>query len=365
MDFDLTEEQEAVTQLAATILSGRSVHERLSGLDEWFDRDTWIQLADAGLLGIALPEEHGGGGLSFLELHLLLEQVGKAAAPLPAWETLVLGAAPIAMFGDADLRAELLPGVAAGRTVLTAALVEEPRAELLAPAVVAHGAGDDLRLTGTKTAVPAGAIAEYVVVSASRPDGRSVLVVVDLAADGVRVEPQEVVDGSPQTAVHLDGAPVRSVLGEADALAWLLDRARVGVAALQSGICQQALRLAADHTSGREQFGRPIATFQAVAHRVADAFIDAEGIRLTALEAAWRLSEGLEASAAVDTAAWWGADAGHRVLHAVHHVHGGIGVDREYPLHRYFLLQKRLEFCLGGASEHLRSLGAGAASRPA
>ena len=276
-----------------------------------------------------------------------------------------MAAPAIAAHGDAALRETLLPGVITGELVLTAALVEEPRGDLLTPGVVADGPDEDVRLTGTKTAVPCGVLADRFLVSAARPDGRVLVAVVDPSVDGVDVTPQDVIDGSPQGRLDLRDAPVEALLGGAGVLRWLLERGRASLTSVQSGLCQQALRLAADHTSNREQFGRPIATFQAVAHRVADAFIDAEGVRLTSLEAAWRLSEEVDASEAVQVAAWWGAEAGHRVLHAVHHVHGGTGVDQDYPLHRYYRLAKRLEFSLGGASEHLRSLGAALASQPA
>jgi alkylation response protein AidB-like acyl-CoA dehydrogenase len=122
-------------------------------------------------------------------------------------------------------------------------------------------------------------------------------------------------------------------------------------------VCEEALRLTAEYTKTREQFGVPLASFQAVGHRVADAYVDTEAIRLTAWQAAWRIAAGLPAAAAVAVAKFWAAEAGQRVVHAAQHLHGGIGVDRDYPLHRYFLYAKQIELTLGGATHQLRALG--------
>jgi alkylation response protein AidB-like acyl-CoA dehydrogenase len=130
------------------------------------------------------------------------------------------------------------------------------------------------------------------------------------------------------------------------------------------GVCEEALRLTAEYTKTREQFGRVIASFQAVGQRAAEAYIDTEAIRLTAIQAAWRLASGLPAAEEVAVAKFWAADGGQRVVHAAQHLHGGMGVDRDYPLHRYFLWAKQLELTLGGATTQLRHLGALLASEP-
>src|SRR5436305_408 len=242
MDFSLSEEQEATRDLARQILTDRETHEHLKELEaggEGFDRDTWAELAKAGLLGIALPEDAGGSGLGFVALCRLFEEIGRTVAPVPVLPTVVLGALPIAQFGTDAQKQQYLPGVVVGDTVLTAALVE----------------------TGTD-------------------------------------------------ALH------------------------------------------------------PTATFQAVGQRAADAYIDTEAIRLTALQAAWRLEEGLPAATEVAVAKFWAADGGQRVVHAAQHLHGGIGVDRDYPLHRYFLWAKELELTLGGATPQLLKLGEILAAEP-
>ena len=370
MDFSLTEEHEAVRDLAAQILRDATKHERLSQLDDpAFDRHAWRSLAEAGLLGVALPKGAGGSGLGFLGAHLVLEQVGAAAAPVPFWETVVLGALPIAQFGSRQQREEILPRVIAGEAVLTAALAEDGVSDPVAPATTATRTGHGWELQGTKTSVPAGAVADVVLVSASTDDGLVGVWLVPRDTAGVRIEAQDVLTGAPYAQVVLDRVAVDSgaLLGEegGDVLHWMVLHAGAGLASLTAGVCAAALRLSAEYTSQREQFGRPVATFQAVAQRVADAYIDTEAAHLTALQAAWRLTEGLPAANEVHIAKWWAAEAGHRVVHAAHHVHGGVGVDREYPLHRYFAMAKQAEFALGGATTHLLHIGAALAAEPA
>ncbi|MBW3664160.1 MAG: acyl-CoA/acyl-ACP dehydrogenase [Actinobacteria bacterium] len=364
MDFRLDEAQETVRDLGARILGGQVTNASLDTLDaagEWFDRSTWRELADAGLLGIALPEEHGGGGLTFLELHLLLEQVGAHVAQVPAWETLVLGALPIAAFGTEQQRARLLPGVVAGEVTLSGALGTTHD-----PDVVATPDGDHWRLNGSRSVVPLAPLVDHLVVAGVTSDGDEGLHLLDADSEGLSITAGSLTGGWPAGTVELADAPAEALGIPGDgAPAWLRERALAGLASLQSGVCTRAVERAAAYTSEREQFGRPVATFQAVGHRVADAYIDAEAVRLTALQAAWRLAEGLAATDEVTIAKWWAAEAGHRVLYGVHHVHGGVGVDHSYGLHRYFGWAKRIEFTLGSGTDQLLSLGRTLAAEPA
>ncbi len=145
---------------------------------------------------------------------------------------------------------------------------------------------------------------------------------------------------------------------------WLVQRSTAALALAQAGAAAASLALVAEYTKTREQFGKPIATFQAVGQRAADAYVDTEAIRLTAWQAAWRIDQGLPADREVAIAKFWAADGGQRVVHAAVHLHGGVGVDREYPLHRYFLMTKHIELTLGGATEQLLHLGAALAAEP-
>jgi alkylation response protein AidB-like acyl-CoA dehydrogenase len=367
MDFAFTEAQEAVAQLARKIFHERFTPAALRAVEkepERFDRRTWADLASAGLLGTALPEEHGGAGHGFLELCALLEEAGAAVAPLPLWPTLVLGAAPIAKFGSAELKARLLPGVANGTTVLTAALAEPDGDDPMQPTTTARREGGAWKLHGAKTCVPAGAIAERILVPAATAPGEVGLFLVDPRARGVTLAKQVTTTGEAQSLVTLDGVAVEApdVLADGvrgrESLTWLLRRATVALCAMELGVAERALAMTASYTTTRHQFDRPIATFQAVAQRAADAFIDVESIRVATWQAAWRLSvDHGDVDDAISIAKFLAADAGHRVVYAAQHLHGGMGYDLEYPLHRYYLLSKQIELTLGCASVHIERLG--------
>jgi 3-oxocholest-4-en-26-oyl-CoA dehydrogenase beta subunit len=352
MDFAYTPEQDELRALAREVLADHATPRRVAEVeagDERIDRALWAALANAGLLGIAVPEEHGGTGLGLVELCILLEEVGRAVAPVPVYPALVLGALPVAAFGTPEARARLLPGVASGMTLLSGALEEPRNLDPLAPATRAAGG----RLHGVKLAVPVASAAAAVVVSADAG-----LFLVDPHGPGVSLERQEVTDHEARYLVTLDGAPAER-LGGPDAVAWLVRRARLALCAMQVGVTDRALRMTAEYTSAREQFGRPLSAFQAVSQRTADAYVDVEGIRLTAQAAMWRLAAGQEAEAdgAIAVAKFWAAEAGQRVVHAAQHLHGGVGVDVSYPLHRSFLWAKELELTLGGATQQLQVLG--------
>jgi alkylation response protein AidB-like acyl-CoA dehydrogenase len=185
---------------------------------------------------------------------------------------------------------------------------------------------------------------------------------------GVVTAPQHLVDGDAAARLELTDVELGSdrVLGSpaagAEIVGWLASRGTVGLCALQAGVLARALELTAEHAKTRVQFGRPIGSFQAVAQRLADAYIDVEAVRLTMWQAAWRLAAGLPATTEAATAKFWAADAGHRVAHTAVHVHGGVGIDTDHPLHRYFVAAKRAEFELGGATTQLRRIGAALAS---
>ncbi len=375
MDFSYSEDQEAVRDLAGRIFGDLATHERLRELEaetdgDRFDRKLWSELAGAGLLGISLPESVGGAGLGFVETGLVVEAAGRSAAYVPAIETLAAAAPAVATFGTEAQQARWLPGVVAGETVLTTALAELGGSPL-APSVVAERSGDGWALTGTKACVPSGMVAQAVLVPARvQPDAVAVFIV-ESGAPGVRRERQDTNTGRPEAVLTLESTPVGSdaVLGgEADGAAvveWLVQRSTTAIALAQAGAASRAIELTAEYTKHREQFGKPIATFQAVGQRAADAYVDAEAIRLTAWQAAWRLAEGLPAEKEIAIAKFWAADGGQRVVHAAVHLHGGVGVDRDYPLHRYFLMTKHLELTLGGATEQLLRLGSVLAAEPA
>jgi alkylation response protein AidB-like acyl-CoA dehydrogenase len=316
------------------------------------DTELWQTLAGAGLVGISLPEKVGGGGLGFLESCIVLEEVGRTAAPVPALAVLGLGALALAHYAQEGGEAHLV-GVADGGRVVTAALVE-PLGDPFVPTTTATGG----RLTGEKVCVPSGLLAERIVVSADAG-----LFVVDPSADGVTIEREDTTSGVPEARLVLRDAPAEQLAGP-DGVAWLVEHAQTAMSVMASGACAAALELTANYTKTREQFGRPIASFQAVSQRAADAYMDAEAVRLTAWQAAWRLDRGMPASEQVAVAKFWASEGAQRVVHAAHHLHGGMGVDKDYPLYRYFVLVKQLELSLGSATPSLLRLGGLLADAP-
>ncbi len=366
MDFSLSEEQEAIRELARQILSDNVQHESLLKLEksgEWFDMSLWQALTAANLPGVALPEDVGGSGFGTLELCLVLEELGRHVAPVPLFATSVLGAAAIAEFGSDAQKKRLLRPVLEEGVVLTAALSEAGASVPGKPRVTATREDDGWRLDGEKTCVPAGHLARCILVPARTEAGVGVFLL-DPESPGVTREPQVMTSGEPQVRLGLEGARVDAadVLGDpargAAIVDWLVERATLALAAIQVGVCEGALRDTAAYIVERKQFGRPIATFQGVTLRAADAWIDVECMRATVYQAAWRLSAGRPAANEVAAAKWWAATAGMRVVHTAQHLHGGIGSDMEYPIHRFFLWAKQNELLFGGASQQLAQIGA-------
>ena len=353
MDFDFTDDEQSVAQLARQILGDHTTNDALKAHERSgapYDAALWKALAHADLLGIAIPEGDGGSGLGFVTLALLLEEVGRAVAPVPAYASLVLGALPIARCAEpgAAVRA-WLPEVARGERILTGALSELATSDPYAPSTVVN----DGAVRGTKTSVPFAEQASHIVVTA-----RDALVVVDADGAGVRLHAQQTSDGLPRALVELDGAPVVATLGGGDAVAWFVDHAIAATCLLQLGVAERALEMTGAYSRERVQFDRPIGSFQAVHQRAADAFIWVEGMRLTAWEAAWRLTNRLPATEAVAVAKYVAAEGGQFTAYACQHLHGDIGIDVDYPLHRYFKWATQLEHDLGSARHHLDRLGA-------
>lgn len=375
MDFTLDEAQQEIQALTARIVAERLAPERLRELERagtWFARDVWEELGRTGLLGLALPEEHGGGGLGLLEAGLVAEELGRGAAPLPYLPVIVGAGQALAAFGTSEQMSRHLPGLAAGTELVTVALHEPVEVGVPAvPSTQATREGDGWRLHGEKVVVSALSDSEAVIVPARTGDHASTAFLVDRRSPGVRVVDETAMTGEPMSTLVLDGVAVgaEAILGTVDeghavtrALeAWLV----AGACAMQAGVCAGALALTATYVSTREQFGVRLGTFQAVGQRVADAYIDTEAVHLTARQALWRVDAGLDADDALMTAKFWAADGGHRVVHAAQHLHGGIGVDLDYPVHRYFRTAKVLELLLGGATPSLRRLGALLVSAPA
>jgi 3-oxocholest-4-en-26-oyl-CoA dehydrogenase beta subunit len=379
VDFGLTDAQLAVRALAADVFGRHADPARLAEVEagpERFDRKLWQQLAVSGLLGLTVPEAHGGGGCDLSAFVLALIEQGRRVPLVPLWETVILGALPVARFGSEKQQARWLPRVADGSAVLTGALETstvraerrsargatstvraERRSARGATSTVRAGDGPPWSLTGSCPAVPAAHLAAAVVVPATLGDGTRRLFLVETGQPGVAWQSFERTDRALAADLMLAGAAAEPLPG-ADACGWLRQRAWVGLAALQLGVSQESVSRAAAYTSERHQFGVPLATFQAVAHQAANCYIDTQAMEVTFWDAMWRLETGRPAAAAVHVARWWAADAGDRVARVVQHLHGGLGADITYPIHRYFLWSSQLGNTLGSASWHLDQIGA-------
>jgi alkylation response protein AidB-like acyl-CoA dehydrogenase len=369
MDFDFTPGQDEAAALAARILADHTSAERLREVEaggDRFDHELWPALGSAGLLSLAVPEEYGGAGLGLLELCRVLVEAGRTVAPVPL-HTHGPSVLALAELGSADQKAAWLPRAVPGDVVLTAAVTEDHAHSPVRPTTTATPDGDGHRLDGAKTVVPAGPYADLFLVPAETPKGIGVFLVVP-DDPGVTVRAQRLSDGDVVARLDLDGVAVGGdrLLGAPDGVADARLRQLLVVAACaqQLGVTEGALALTSSYAKDREQFGRPIGTFQAVSQRLADGYIDTLGQRLTLWQAAWRISEGLPAETEVAVAKLWAADAGHRIAHTTVHVHGGVGIDLDGVAHRYFTAAKRFEFAHGGATEQALLVGAALAADP-
>lgn len=321
MDFALDDTQRTIAAVARETLTREPAE------------SAWKALARAGLLALAVPERLGGEGLGLLETTVLLTEVGRAAAPLPALHTLALGVLPIVALGTEPQQDELLPQVASGDRLLTAA----PRG--LVPTTVDGGV-----LSGVRIGVGYAADAYRILV----PAGDTVYLV-DPRAPGVSLTRTPTSSGGPEFTVRLD-----RVRAEPLGAAVELERfALAGACAVGDGLLAGALDLTVEHVRTREQFGKPLATFQAVAQQIADVYIASRTLHLATLAACWARGADLA------VAGHWLAEEALPALHICHHLHGGLGVDAGYPLHRYYSATKDLVRFVHGVENRLERVACG------
>jgi acyl-CoA dehydrogenase len=350
MNLTLDETQRDLAGLAAQIFAGRGKPEQVEAIeasDEAFDRELWRELAEAGLLGVAVPDAHGGLGFGAVELGLVCEQLGRVVAPIPLVAT-ACAAMLIAESGTAEQQQRWLPGVGDGSTVLAVA----------PPQSVSRLTVDGDTVSGELVGVAWVHIAGGLLIP---HDGRVFLI--DPAHSGVTAQRARTTAREVAQTLTLDYVPAETV-GDAGAAQWLQQRWLTALANTQAGVTDAAVRMTAAYTSSREQFGKPLSTFQAVALKAADAYLDATAVQSAARQAAWTLDAGNDATLAVLTAAWWAAEAGQHCVHMTQHLHGGMGADVTYPVHRYFLWGKQIELLTGGASALLAELGESLADHP-
>ena len=303
----------------------------------------WGDLAAAGLLALPVPEAHGGEGLGLAEVGVLLRETGARAAHLPVWETLCCGVLTLAATGSDEQQAALLPGVAAGDVVLTPALREVGRRLTDRPETSYAGGSVSGRKIGVSYADGAGTTTRLLVTA--RDGDRDVVVLVDPAGPGVTLVESGSSARITQHTVVLDGAPAELLADGAAQV--LVDHAVTGLALLAAGVVKGAVDLTADYIKGREQFGRALAQFQAVAMQAADLYIASRTLDLAAENAAWRVGSGIDATDDLAVAAYWVCTEAPRALRTCHHLHGGMGVDTTYPLHHYYSWVVDISHALG------------------
>jgi len=365
MDFALTDTQNGLQELARRIFAEQASQQRLRQLDGsgYYDADLWRQLAESGLLGIMLDEACGGVSEPFETLAVLLEEAGRGVAPVPLLEVLVGGALLLQWAPRTRESSQALEALIAGQAMICAALYEPGQRHWAQVQSRAERQGNVWRLSGAKHLVTAADLQGVCWTLAHDGDGLG-LFLFDLRADGIESVRQVTTTGEYLFALELnDVAAVQLAAGD-EALA-LVERVELhlmaGCAAMAVGVCGEMTRMAARHTSEREQFGKPLATFQAVAHRLADCHIDIEALRGLTQQAVCRLDQPGSAGELVEAvlaAKAFAGEALHRISHATQQVHGGTGVDRDYPLFRYCLLAKKLELAYGSPAEVLQRLGA-------
>ncbi|MEU7163447.1 acyl-CoA dehydrogenase family protein [Streptomyces morookaense] len=368
MDFTFTEEQQAAAEAAGAVLSGVAPDGVPSpalvpgAVADDIDRALWSRLAAADLLGLPVPDEYGGAGLGPVALCLVLREAGKVLARVPLLET---GAAALALrrFGGAGTD-RLLPLIGGGELVVTVAAHGRTGHDGAELAVTARPVGGGLLLDGLQTAVPWARSADRILLPAHTADGRTVLALVPPDRPGVALADQVSTCGEPSAQVVLESvrAGEEEIVTAEGAWEWLRRLLATGTCALALGLGEEVLRLTGEYTAKREQFGHPLATFQAVAVQAADRYIDLRAMEATLWQAAWRMesdAEGaLPAAADVAVAKIWAAEGVRRVVQTAQHLHGGFGADTDYALHRYHAWAKHLELSLGPAGAHEEALGA-------
>ncbi|MFH8732464.1 acyl-CoA dehydrogenase family protein [Streptomyces sp. NPDC017964] len=377
MDFTFTEEQQAAVEAAKAVFgpvapdSVPSPALTPGAVADDFDRTLWSKLADADLLSLLLAPEHGGAGLDAIALCLVLRESAKALARVPLLEH-TAAAVTVQTYGSDELKEQILPRAARGELVLTAASAGRTGHD---PAQLAVSARRDTDtdtwiLDGAQTGVTWAHNADHIAVPAHTPQGRSVIAVLPHPHEGLTVAEQISTTGERLGELHLDSVRLEPhrIIETDEAWDRLHQLLTTGTCALALGLGERVLQMTGDYTSKREQFGYPVATFQAVAVQAADRYIDLRAMEATLWQAAWRISTqaggALPTAGDIAVAKIWASEGVRRVVQTAQHLHGGFGADTDYPLHRYHAWAKQLELSLGPAAAHEETLGDLLAAHP-
>ena len=367
MDLSFSEEQEMLWKSARDFLADKCPKTLVREMEEdekGYVPELWKEMADLGWIGLPFPEKYGGGGFNFLDLVVLLEEMGRACLPGPFISTVVLGGLPIAEWGTEEQKKGILPKVCEGKAILTLALTEpSARYEAGAVQVKATPEGDDYVISGTKLFVHDANVADYIIVVArtaerANPEEGVTLFIVDGKSAGISTVVLRTIAGDKQCELTLDKVKVSkgNILGQVDQ-GWgmvkkIVEWAALAKAAEMMGGAQQVLEMTIDYAKERVQFDRPIGSFQIIQHYLADMSIDVDSSRVSLHKAAWMLSEGIPCTKEISVIKGWISEAYRRVTAQAHQIHGAIGFTKDHDLELYFRRAKAGELFYGDADFH-------------
>jgi alkylation response protein AidB-like acyl-CoA dehydrogenase len=361
MKLTLTEEQEMLKKTARDFLADKCSKEFIKQMEEsetGYSGELWHEMAELGWIGLAFPGKYGGGDMSFLDLAVLLEEMGRACLPSPFFSTVVLGGLPVLDVGSNEQKQEHLPEIIRGEKILTLALTEPGYRNYDASSVkvAANRNNDNYIISGTKLFVPDAHIADNLLcVAKTKPENGITIFLVDAKDPKIEYTVLETIAGDKLCEVVFDQMPVpeASILGQLhrgwSTVQKTIERAAVGKCCETVGNIQRVLEMTVDYAKERKQFDRPIGSFQAIQHYCADMATDVDGARFSTYQAAWMLSEGLPCTKEIAIAKAWIGKASQRVFALAHQIHGAIGATIEHDLHYYTRRGKAAELAFGDA----------------
>ena len=361
MNLTLTEEQEMLRKTARDFLAdkcSRKFVEQMEESETGYSRELWQEMAGLGWMGLAFPGKYGGGDMSFLDLAVLLEEMGRVCLPGPFFSTVVLGGLSILDVGSEQQRQEYLPGLIHGERISTLALIEPGYGNYDASSVTLEATRHDgsYTMSGSKLFVPDAHIADYLLcVTRTKPESGITIFLVDAKDPRISYTVLKTIAGDKLCEVVFDqmSVPEANILGGLnqgwDAVQKIIRRAAVGKCCQMVGNIQRVLEMTVDYAKERKQFDRPIGSFQVIQHYCADMATDVDTARFGTYQAAWMLSEGLPCTREVAVAKAWISEASQRVFTLAHQIHGAIGVTVEHDLHHYTRRAKAAELAFGDA----------------
>ena len=365
MNLALTEEQEMLKTLARDFLTDKlpkATVKEIEASDKGYSPEMWKEMAELGWMGLSFPENYGGADMTFLDLAILIEEMGRACLPGPFFSTVVLGGLTILDTGSDEQKQEYLPKIASGEAIFTLALTE-PSASYDAAAITtkATASGDEYILDGTKLFVPDANVADYMLVVArtteqGNPEDGITLFIVDARSTGVSSSVLKTIANDKLCEVVFDQVkvPKGNMLGQLNQ-GWtevqkIRERAAAAKCCEMAGGMQQVLEMTVDYAKERKQFGRPIGSFQIIQHHCTDILTEVEGTRLGAYQAAWMIDEGLPCTEQVAVAKAYAGQASERIVALAHQIHGAIGWTIDHDLQYYTRRAKAAEVTFGDVS---------------